>query len=593
MVYTCGVLKIFETAANVLVEGEKGELDSLVDEFAFKPDGYWYAPSYERYVVSKGKEGWDGFLRPVRRIAWNAAKALRGRKGDIITWARENGFECDTKKTFPLPFAHLTIDDVPPDLIAGEFQLDDSQRRCILQWMRHAIGINQVTVSGGKTAMFAGAIAFIKRHYPKGRAIYLTPSERLVRQSTKELRRMLPKLDVGQFGGGKDEQDAEDVVVCTVAMLNRHFPDLLSAGWFKRFLCICYDEVHHSASESSQRVLLAIPAFFRLGASDTTKEKDERRWSDIRGLFGPVYNVIKAAPLIAEGRIAKPHIYIVDQKPWLNKFQHVNHDPFIGSKAFVLSTDGQWSVGRYQGPVIQRDDAGNEMYREVKTAEKDDQDKWVIEQKPVILTGLHRITFDGVEHEVASKWCLLDRLYDRCIIQFNERNDLIVKWAKHFSDRGLPTVIVCTRTLHVYILEQMLSEVIKPKLISTLIGNDSPAARDACFDKFKKTAGAVLITPLVKEGVSINEIRAGIVADYVADAEVANQIVGRFIRPKKSGENCAEIVWFRDKQHPSLRRGCNSVFRWLAQIEGYTFYDPAPDIDQLTFDFEGGKKQAE
>jgi len=226
--------------------------------------------------------------------------------------------------------------------------------------------------------------------------------------------------------------------------------------------------------------------------------------------------------------------------------------------------------------VYETDDEGNEVTKDVKTAVKDEQDEWIVEQQPIIVTGLHRIELDGVEHEIVSKWCLLDRAYDRCIIQFKERNEAIVKWASHYSNQGLPTVVVCTRTLHVYILEAMLKQAVKPELVDILIGKDTPKARDDCFDWFRETPGAVLITPLVKEGVSINEIRAGVIADYVADWEVANQMVGRFIRQKKSGENEASITWFRDRQHPVLRRGCNVVFQNLHQIEGYRFYDPSP-----------------
>lgn len=916
------MIKLYESATHIVIESKPAVLDRLVQHFAFKPDGYWYAPSYERYVVSKGKEGWDGFLRPVQRLGDTGAKAMRGRKMDIIEWAEETSYDLDTAKTLTLPFTHLTLDDIHPDLIAGDFELDDSQRRCIFQWLRHAIGINQVTVSGGKclgkgtpvlmhdgstkavediavsdlvmgpdsrprrvlalgrgraelyrvaqangdayvcngdhlmalchfkvrgnfykkrtyaldhrvisvndylklsknvranctgykvgiqfkerktilepyllgiwlgdghrnkpavttgdpeikefvthtafkmglgitaeeghgcenlymstgkrspggnpmvsalkklklwkapqkfipdsylrnsrrvrllllaglidtdgsvkrngqleitsvyktlaenivwlarslgysasvkpkkttcqtgatglayrvritgtlsevpvrvkrkmtgdclkgglrtrisvraigkgdyygfeldgdglfllgdftvthnTAMFAGAGAFIKEHYPDAKLLYLTPSERLVRQSTKEMKRMLPQYTVGQYGGGKNEPDAE-IVVCTVAMLNRHFHDLKCKGWFNRFMGVFFDECHHSASESSQKVLLSIPAFFRFGASDTVKEDDERKWNDIRGLFGPVLNVIKAAPLIVEGRIAKPHIYIVDHKEWNNQFEDVSYSPPAKSPAYVL-VDDEWKSGRYISPVYERDDKGNIVHKEVKTAIKDDQDQWIIEQVPVTVPGLHLIEMEGVEHEIVSKWCLLRRTYDQAIIQFHERNKEIVRWAKHFSNRGLPTVVVCTRTLHVYILEAMLAEVINPDLVDILVGKDTSVARDACFEWFKQTPGAVLITPLVKEGVSINEIKAGVIADYVADFEVANQLVGRFIRQKKKGtDNSAEIVWFRDRQHPSLRRGCNSVFRALEQIEGYTFYDPAPEPESL------------
>ena len=120
-----------------------------------------------------------------------------------------------------------------------------------------------------------------------------------------------------------------------------------------------------------------------------------------------------------------------------------------------------------------------------------------------------------------------------------------------------------------------MKKAVKPELVDILVGKDTPKARDDCFDWFKATPGSILVTPLVKEGVSINEIRAGVIADYVADWEVANQMVGRFIR-QKSGDNRAHITWFRDRQHPILRRGCNAVFQNLHQIEGYHFYDPAP-----------------
>ena len=440
------MLKFYETATHVLVEATPGECDQLVEEFQFKPNGYYFAPSYERFLASKGKEGWDGFIRPVRRISRTGCKALRGRLGDILKWAEDNDYRVDVEKLLPSPFAHLTFDDIEPDIIAGSFQLDDHQRQCILGWLNNNMGIAQVTVSGGKTAMFAGAAAFIKRHYPNRAILYITPSERLVRQSTKEMKKFLPDMDIGQFGGGHYQHGAKDVVVCTTAMLNKHFLGLEAKNWFRRFIAVFYDEVHHAGAKTSQKILEAIPAFFRFGASDTTKEDDERRWNDIRGLFGPVVNVVKAAPLMKVGRIAKPHIYIVDVKEWNNRFESVGYKPLEGSKAFAL-VDDAWKVGKYLGQVYETDDEGEVVTKPVKTAVKDEQDEWIVEDQPIIVTGLHRIELDGVEHQIPSKWCLLDRAYDRCIIQFRERNDAIVKWAAHYSNQGLPTVVVCTRVL--------------------------------------------------------------------------------------------------------------------------------------------------
>jgi len=564
------VLSLYENSNYVVVTGLSNEIDVLVEEFRFRPNGYFYAPSYERWKVSEGREGWDGWIRPFERLDATAGKILRGRRNEILTIAELNSFDVDTRKLLPRPYAGITIEDIAPNLIEGSFELDDRQRACILQWLREGIGINRVTVGGGKTAMFAGAAAFIKHKYPTARFLYVTQAERLVRQVTREMKKFLPGFDIGQFGGGVYDEDAKDMVVCTVAMLNKHYNRLNSSKWFRSFLCVMYDEVHHASSKTSKRVMLATAAYFRLGASDSIKADDPVRSAAIHGLFGPVLEDIGAAPLIDAGRLAVPHIYVVEMPKWRNLFQNTTHAPYAHSKAFVLS-NGEWVPGKYLGPVFERDADGEIVMREVKGTELDDLGEWKKEVKPVQIQGLHRIEIDGEETEVDSRWCLLDRAYDKAIIQFGPRNDLIVEWAKHYSDRKLPTLVVCTRTLHIYILEALLKDAIDPELVDILFGYDTPATRDEKFEWFRTTPGSVLVTPLVKEGISINEIRAGVIADYVGDWEVANQIIGRFIRSKQE-DNRAEITWFKDVQYPVYRRGFDRIFTRLRDIEGYQFY---------------------
>jgi len=571
------VVTLYENATHLVVTGQPEEIDQLVEDFQFRPAGYFYSPLYERYRVSRGKEGWDGYIRPFQKMTPSGGRVLRGRKVELLGLCRAHGYKVNTAKLLASPFSDLRLEDVHPDLIHAPFLLDDHQRLCIHRWLVSGIGVNKVTVAGGKTAIYAGAAALIKSRFPDARFLYVTPAERLVRQVTKEMKKFLPGWDIGQFGGGKQDYDAKDMVVCTVAMLNHHYHMLKGQKWFQTFLGLLYDEVHHCGSKTSQKIVLAVPAFFRLGASDSVKEDNSARHNAILGLFGSILNEVHAAPLMERGRLAKPHIYIVDEPSWNNKFRDIGYNPARQSRAFVLM-DGAWHKATYLGPVHEEDEKGEVKTRSVKTADRAEDGQWITAEEPIIIQGLHRVQFEGEEeeHEVESRWCLLDRVYDRSIIQFKARNDLIVKWAKTYSDAGMPTLIVCTRTLHIYILEALLKAAIKPELVDILFGQDTPATRDNRFEWFRNTSGAVLVTPLVKEGVSINEIQAGVIADYVSDWEVANQIVGRFLRKKVGPDNRAHITWFRDRQHPVLRRGCNSVFRELEKIQGYTFYDPAP-----------------
>lgn len=576
------MLTAYENATHLVVTGKSTEIDELVDDFKFRPDGYFYSPLYERFTVSKGKEGWDGYVRPLKRLSDTAGQILRGRKQELFALAEMHGYKINRNKLLECPFSDLRLEDVPPDVIQAEFTLDEHQRLCIQRWLATGIGINKVTVSGGKTAMYAGAAAMIKQRFPDARFLYLTPSERLVKQVVKEMRRFLPDMEIGQFGGGKREFAAKDMVVATVAMLSKHFHGLKGKKWFQTFIGLFYDEVHHASSKTSQKIVLEVPAFFRLGASDSIKEDDEGRHGTLVGLFGPILNEVHAAPLMERGRLAKPHIYIVNVPEWRDKLRNVNFRPAGQSRAHAL-IDGKWHKGTYLGPVYEVDAKGDIQMRKVKTADKDEEGNWITVEEPITVQGLHRIKLDGEneELEIESRWCLLDRMYDRCIIQFKPRNDLIVEWAKAYSDMGFPTLVVCTRTLHIYILEALLKEKIKPELVDILFGYDTPATRDDRFEWFRRTPGSVLVTPLVKEGVSINEIQAGVIADYVSDWEVGNQIVGRFLRKKLGPENRAHITWFRDLQHPLTRRACNSVFFQLEKPHfGYSFYDPAPTPEQ-------------
>lgn len=566
------MITLHENATHVIITGKPRELNVLEDHFAFRPPGYFFALAYQRWKVSKGDEGWDGFNRPMQRVNEVTGKILRGRKEAVIKLAELEGFDVNLDGLLEYPFADIEIDDISPDCVAGKFQLDINQRQCILDWLKAGIGFNKVTVGGGKTMTFAGAAACIKQKYPDARFLYVTPSERLVRQVTGEMKKFLPKWRIGQCGGGHHDFDAEDMVICTVAMLNRHYNDLIATQWFDTFMGILYDEVHHAGSKTSKKILLSIPAYFRLGASDTGKEDDPVRWNEIQGLFGPMLNEVHAAPLIDIGRLARPHIYIVDMPEWVGRMSHVPFRPDLGSPANLL-LDGDWVKGTYAGPVYELDKKGKIKQKSIKTAEKDAEGEWIIEQEPVTVAGLHRINVGGVEHEIESRWCLLDRMYDRAIIQFKSRNAMIVEWAKYFSRQGWPTIVAATRTTHVYILEALLKKELGDK-VDILVGEASPTERDAMFEWFKATPGSVLVTPLVKEGVSINEIRSMIVADHVADYEVARQIIGRTMRPKKGKDNRAHVVWFWDKQHTVLRRGCAKIFNRLERVEGFEFYHP-------------------
>ncbi len=569
-------LTIDETPTRLKLTSDAVTIRVLREHFRFRPPDYWRSPAYVRYKATlrrpEGPTGWDGYTQ---LIEYNGAHCsmLRGHKEELLRVCADHGIT--VRGTYlTSPFVGLTVDDVPARVIKADFELDHNQRTCVVNLLRTGTGVIKVTVSGGKTAIFAAVAAMIKSRVPSARALYVTPTERLVNQVREEMIKFLPGWHITQAGGGKKDTTGRDMVVATMATLSRNAATLHAEGFFKSFIVLLVDEVHHAGTaETWQTVCRLVPALFRYGASDTVKDeqdKDEGAMYNIRGLFGPVRAEIDVSPLIATGRIARPHLHLVDVEEWEGKHDELPHIAELNTPAWCL-VDGAWVKGTYLGGAVDEevvDKHGNALE----------------------LKGLHSIDLpERGPTDVESRWCLLRRAYDVAVINNKERNGLIVQWAAYYAGKGWPTLIVATRTLHVLILEELCKRAGLD--VVTLTGEDDTRERDRIFKWLMAKPGRVLISPLVKEGVSLPELRAGIVADVVANLDLARQIIGRFIRKKPTGDNECHITWFIDRQYKSARKNCLALFRALEKIRGFTYYwpayrpaDPTPKYEQVSFD---------
>ena len=569
------MVKVSERIVSIGVSGDPSDINLIVDKLKFKHPHAHRILAHGLYRQTGGEQGWDGYIRPLKKTDPDHAEALRGYKCQIMAAIEEYSIELSPESSLlDSPFAHVISADIPDDIIKSEFPLDENQREIIAAWLQNGMGIGKIAVNGGKTAAFAGFAAMLKSLEEGVRILYITDRERLTTQVDKEMKRFLPGWNITKFGGGSCDEAGTDLVVCTLAMLRTHIADLRTVGWFNTFHAIMFDECHHAASETAEAILQEFKgAFFRIAASDTIKFDDPLKHDKIVGLCGPVLMTVHQDELIGSGRSAVPHIYLIDPPDWKESMADVPYRPSPDSKAWVL-LDGEEAMrpGKYVGPVYERDNKG-----EIKTKKSKVLEGTKIESVdvPVTKPGLHTIEIGGVDYEINSSYCLLSRSVDKCIVNYKPRNELIVEWVKHFATtNNKRTVVVATRTVHILILEAMMlqDEGIDSEKVMTLVGEDSPSRRNKAFAWFKRTPGAILITPLIKEGVSINEIEAGVIADYVGDWEYANQIIGRFLR--KKDDNKVEIAWFIDRQQKRFETGCLKMFKRLQEVKGYLYYWP-------------------
>jgi superfamily II DNA or RNA helicase len=572
------VISIVETAVRLRLSGPPKELYALSDRFKFRPENYWRADSFQIYQATNGLQGWDGYLRPLKVSAKDQEGIiLRGYRDEVLEACQSLGFQVKTDKLLVSPFKDLTVDDIPDDLLKADFELDEHQRSVLVSWLRHGFGNAYASVSSGKTAMFLGAAALIKRKFPDARLLYFTPTERLVNQVYKNARQFLPDWDITQFGGGKRDYSGKDMVISTNASVNTNFK-ILRDRWMKSFIAVLVDESHHIASPSLSRILENIPAFFRFGASDTTKSEDLVASGKIKGLVGPIRERIEPAPLIESGRIARPLIYVVDIPEWRNKFSSMSHSAEPNTPAWTL-IDGEWKKATYLGPVFEPATPGKDGKFKPEEFDGYARDK---KGDRISVLSHHQMAVDSEILELPSRYCLLERLYDKAIIRFKERNELVCDWAQWYADKGWQTLLVCTRTIHVLMLESLMKKRLGEDRVQILFSEHTTKQRDKTFDWLRNTPGAVIITPLVKEGVSIPEIRAMIVVDPVRDAEYANQLIGRAIRKKIEGvDNEAHITFFLDRQHKNYLKNGLELFKRLETIRGYSFFYPVRSPEDI------------
>ena len=539
-------IKVIEYASKLVLTGDREALEKLKLHFRHRPESYWRSARYQIYLSTGGQQGWDGYLYPFRcsRGTWTAP---RGRLDEVLAKAELEDYDVNLDDLFERPHAKITADDIPDNLLEADFDLDVHQRACVAALMSAQVGRVKVTVSGGKTEIFLACASMLRSRWPHYKVLYLTPTERLVNQVTKRAKAVLPQFKVTQMGGGKKDGTG-DLVVATAAMLHRNLKDL--DDWMRGFSVVFADECHYAVAPSWTAILEACPAIWRFGASDSMKVNSDTGKIDLQGLFGPVLHTVHTSDMIKLDRVAVPHVHALRIRDWEGKYDKT---PFIANVDTTawLYVNGEFKKVHYVRPTPSTDSEGNE------TDER---------------SGLYEIRHpDGTLEDVPGKWLLMDRVIDKSIVRNKERNAIIAQIAAEFSGRGWPTLVVATRTLHCYLLNGLLQKALgnnHESLLQVLMGDATTAQRDATFEWFKETPGAVLLSPLVKVGVSINEIKAGIIADHVVDHEVFNQIVGRFIRKKKDTD-VAHVVMFDDVQQHGMRKNSKELIQWAESADGY------------------------
>lgn len=152
------------------------------------------------------------------------------------------------------------------------------------------------------------------------------------------------------------------------------------------------------------------------------------------------------------------------------------------------------------------------------------------------------------------------------IVKNDTRNTIITQIAKKMYHLDKPTLITVNRVEHGEILRDMLSDEDIPCIF--LSGDDDSETRQLAIKGMTDGSVKVLIaTSIFDEGVSVNNIRALIMAGSTKSLRLVLQRTGRSLR-KKTTDNTALIFDFIDRNHPILRRHSEERLN-IYKNEGY------------------------
>lgn len=131
----------------------------------------------------------------------------------------------------------------------------------------------------GKTVLFAYWIKQLREGRPKHRALIIAHRDELIRQAAEKWSAIAPDVPVGRVKAEWDEKDCP-VTVASIQTLNytNRFANLMRAGFFD---AVVIDEMHHSESESYQRLMSRLGCFepggpLCLGVTATPQRGDKK-----------------------------------------------------------------------------------------------------------------------------------------------------------------------------------------------------------------------------------------------------------------------------------------------------------------------------
>lgn len=153
------------------------------------------------------------------------------------------------------------------------------------------------------------------------------------------------------------------------------------------------------------------------------------------------------------------------------------------------------------------------------------------------------------------------RIYKKCIVESDVRNEKIAFIAKQLTSQGIPTLVLCRWKYHANLLKDLIPG-------SEMVQGGESALTSRSIEQFRNGNLLCLVgTTVIGEGVDIPEAAAEI---YASSGNAGVQMMQSYFRPltARPGKEVGYIYDFSDHHHSKLREWARSRMTMAREILG-------------------------
>lgn len=420
-----------------------------------------------------------------RKRRWDGRKRLYNKsKGEFPMglWHRIDGFLQENKISYQLTDNRaVTSNDLPDIALTDSVEEREYQIEAMQSAITSGRSVIQVATGGGKTVIASMIIANLKCS-----TLFVVHTKDLLYQTKKSFEEMLEGAGkIGQMGDGII--DIQPITVATTQTISR-------------FLNVKYEKYKYDDSDDKEE------------ATDTGKYgKDIGKFLDNVQLllWDEVHRVACDMALGVSNAITNAPIRVgLSASPWRDDGADMMIEAAMGHVSYKVNATQLIEMGYLVQPIIQR-----------------------VKVLPSIAHDRDTRTYD--------------QIYKAEIVDNDDRNRTILKYASDFMELNMPMLILVQQIKHGNKLKKLISDEFDP--ISFLSGRDLSYVRNQTIQEMRDGDRISLIaSTIADEGLDIKCLAGLIMAGGGKSSTRALQRVGRVLRTFE-GKTHALIIDFDDQ----------------------------------------------